>query len=184
MMVSQASKHGPRFPADCIDEASGVDFASKGTLKGALGVTGKSYDPGLKATKLQSFFSADNLNKDRSAEADPGQPQLQLLSQHSNVASQTVTGAGPANRPQPPATLPGHHHFNASAKSMVTMHSDPDGTKFIHKGMYHHQNSRVSRELKEGESPDRAGLASIKSSLAFPIQFGEENLKAVNSPEG
>jgi len=181
MLVSQASKHGARCPADCIDEASGMGIASIGTLKGALGITGKSYDPGLKATKLQSFFSADNINNDRFAEADPDQPQLQLLSQNSNVASQTITGAGQAIQPQPPATLPGQHHFNASTKSMVTMHSDPDGTKFIHKGMYHHHNSRVSRELKEGESAHTTALAS---SLPFPIQFGEENLKALHSPEG
>jgi hypothetical protein len=145
-----------------------MGFASKGTLQGALGITGKSYDPGLKATKLQSFFSADNINNDRFA--DPDQPELHLLSQNSNVASQTATEAGPAIQPQPPATLPGNHHFNASAKSMVTMHSDPDGTKFIHKGMYQHHNSRVSRELKEGESPHHAAPAL---GLAYPIQFGE-----------
>jgi hypothetical protein len=61
---------------------------------------------------------------------------------------------------------------------MVTMHSDPDGTKFLHKGMYHHQNSR---ELKEGESLHNAALAS---SLRFPIQFGEENLKMMHLTEG
>ena len=99
MLASQASRHGARLPADCIDEASGMGLASKATLQGTLGITGKSYDPGLKATKLQGFFSADNLNNDRFAEADQGQPELQLLNQHSNVASQTATGAGPVNQP-------------------------------------------------------------------------------------
>ena len=181
MLASHVSKHGARLPADCIDEASGMELASKGTLKGGLGITGKSYDPGLRANKLQSFLSADNINNDRFVEADPDQPQLQLLSQNSNIASQTITGAGQAIQAQPPATLPGQHHFNASAKSMVTMHSDPDGTKFIHKGMYHHHNSRVSRELKEGESAHTTALAS---SLPFPIQFGDDNLKVLHPPQG
>ena len=48
--------------------------------KGTLGITGKSYDPGMKAAKLQTVLSADNINNDRFVEAGPGQPQLQLLS--------------------------------------------------------------------------------------------------------
>jgi hypothetical protein len=40
-----------KFAPDCIDEASGADLIGMAS-KGTLGITGKSYDPGVKSNKL------------------------------------------------------------------------------------------------------------------------------------
>ena len=79
-------------------------------------------------------------------------------------------------RASPDAGAPqrGQPNLDASAKSMVTVQSDPDGGKFLRTGIYkHNQTSKVSKEYMAHNNRNLVGISNAAAEKSKQATLGQ-----------